>query len=98
MKDCDAARESETRFAGVARVEEPSVADALVERFVRMAENDDVRLMLYEFALENGRGCVRVDDMMNEKLQLRQFDQGGLLIAKPGVGVADDGCDRSDVF
>ena len=65
---------TEPRFAGISGIEVQRFADGLVERFVRMAEHDNVRLLTRDAALEGFGGTMHIHDVMNQELASAKFE------------------------
>ena len=74
MQQRHAALEVEARFARVTWIEIPNAADGLVERFVRVAKHNRVRLLLLHPVGQQYRGRVRLHDVLQQKLVPAQFE------------------------
>src|SRR6266545_414306 len=98
VQDGDAAPQIEARLAGVTGIEIKRAANRLAKRLVRVAEDNHVRSLANNAALEGLRRFARVNDVMHEEFAAVEFGYFRFLEIDSGVVVAEHGGHRRDLF
>ncbi len=73
MQDGDAARQLETRLAGVTGIEIKRAANRFAKRLVRVAEDNHVRSLANDTALDGLGRFARVNDVVHEEFAAIEF-------------------------
>src|ERR1051325_3129354 len=98
VEDGDTARQIETLFAGITRVEKQCAANGLVEWLVGVAEDHYIRALTNDAPLNGLRRLLRGHDVMQEKFPATNFGQFRFPEIESDVVVAEHGGDRGDLF
>ena len=91
MEDGQTTFGTQLGLAGITGIQKQDSFHSLLELFVRVAEDDDVRLFLAETRGEWFREGVRVDDMMEENFYTADFQAGRERKTEVAVAVAQHG-------
>ncbi len=97
-QDSDGAWQLEALSAGGPRIEEEHVAPPLEAGLVRMAENDDVRLLPLEQFSHLDTGRPDVEDVAVHELEAAEFEDLDFPKVEITVAVTLDGGDRGDLL
>lgn len=98
MKDGHAAFQPEFHPPRVASVEIQNPAHPLAKPFVRVAEDDDMRLFVRDAFRQVVSRRIRMDDVVNKKFPSGLLDDLGVLKRQARVRVAINRRDRRDRF
>lgn len=98
MEQGDAALHAEARSPGVSWIEIPDAADGLIERLVRVPEDNRIRLLALHALGEQHRGRVRLHDVLQEKFVASQFEDFDFLQRQHQIRVSENRRDGRDFF
>src|SRR6267378_7526055 len=99
MENGDAAFHSKSGFARIPRIEVENAADAFAKRFVRVAEDDHIRLLASDPTMEVFVERSWIDDMVDQELALSGLDDFCWAETKARfVRVPNHGSDGCDIF
>jgi hypothetical protein len=98
MKDRHAARQGESLLSTVTRIQKQPAPDALLEWFVRMPENDRVRIRRRNSPLHRFRKFPDIHDVMQQEAKSPEFDNLRLPERKRTIRIPENRGDRGDLL